>query len=75
MICAYDACPRFYSSYRCEYGPKDFSHIVKPILEELLPKPKRKFRPPDCVPEGNSLAPDQKEPKIHRGGNRLEDLS
>ena len=40
-------------SYKCEYGPKDFSHIV----EELLPKPRKKKRPPDSVPEGNEVAP------------------
>ena len=46
--------------FRCEYGPKDFSHIVKPISEDLLPKPKKKLRVPDSVPEGNTLAPTQK---------------
>ena len=46
--------------FRCEYGPKDFSNIVKPISEDLLPKPKKKIRVPDCVPEGSTLAPTRK---------------
>lgn len=46
--------------YKCEYGPQDYSRIVKPITEDLLPKPKKKPRAPDAVPEGNVLAPTRK---------------
>lgn len=33
---------------------------MKPISEELLPKPRKKPRTPDCVPEGNAIAPTRK---------------
>ena len=46
--------------YKCEYGPQDYSRIVKPITEDLLPKPKKKPCAPDAVPEGNVLAPTRK---------------
>ncbi len=46
--------------YKCEYGPQDYSKIVKPISEELLPKPKMKPCTPELQPEGNALAPTRK---------------
>ena len=46
--------------YKCEYGPKDYSRIVKPITEELLPKPRKKLRKPDVPQEGNLVAPTRK---------------
>lgn len=46
--------------YKCEYGPQDYSGIVKPITVDLLPKPKKKPHAPDAVPEGNVLAPTKK---------------
>ena len=33
---------------------------MKPITEELLPKPRKKARAPDVVPEGNVVAPTRK---------------
>lgn len=46
--------------YKCEYGPKDYSRIVKPITAELLPKPRKKLRKPDVPLEGNLVAPTRK---------------
>ena len=46
--------------YKCEYGPQDYSRIVKPISEELLPKPNKKPRAPESQPEGNAFAPTRK---------------
>ena len=42
---------------------------MKPISEELLSKPRKKKRTPDCAPEGNSIAPTHKAQ-----GKRVKDL-
>ena len=50
----------FSDRYKCEYGPKDFSRIVKPITESLRKKPRKKATVPVAVQEGNALAPTRK---------------
>lgn len=50
----------FYCRYKCEYGPKDFSRIVKPITESLLWKLRKKQVLMETVQEGNTLAPTRK---------------
>jgi hypothetical protein len=59
----------FYCRYKCEYGPKDFSRIVKPITESLLRKPRKKQVLMETVQEGNTLAPTRRaRAKRNQGG-------